>query len=132
MTQFALVTTSNAMDGLRSVESFGDEFLLGVAAKLFPGSPLNKVYLLNVGGKDVDSLMLDAQKAVIDNKVFQKTELYKVVNKVAQYVDDFVFWYGSDYDELEYVYDVADLLGKLEREVGDSFCEAYVHYKKAD
>jgi hypothetical protein len=131
MTQFALVTTSKDLDCLQPVDSLGDNFLLGVATKLFPGLPLNKVCLLSVGGKGIDSLMLDAQKAVIDSKSFQETELYKVVDEVAPNVDDFVFWYGSDFDELEYVYNVADLLGRLETSVSDSFCEAYVFYKKA-
>ena len=130
MTQFALITTNNDLDCLQPLDALNDEFLLNVAISLFPGISLNKIYLFDVGGMSVDDLIVDAQRAVLDNKNFQETHLYSGIKKIIDHADDFVFWYGSDYDDLEYASTAKELLEKLEIAVSDSFCEAYVHYKK--
>lgn len=131
MTQFALARSRKQINGLTSLAEVEDGFLSRVAFELFPAVSLNEIYRFDFGGKDIDSLMIDAQKAVIDKNSFQETALYKAVKAVAENVDDFVFWYGADYDELSYIYDVSVLLRKLEDAVSDSFCEIYIHYKKA-
>jgi hypothetical protein len=100
-----------------------------MARKLFPSSSDNNVFVLDSEGKNIDQLMLDAQKMVRFSK-FEKTELYHVINTIAPTVYEFAFWYGSDYEDLDYVYDVPTLLIKLEEAVSESACELYVHYKK--
>lgn len=131
MTQFALVKTSNSCPSLKPVEELGDDFLEGVAGKLFPDSSIDEIFVLDVDGEDIDGLMLDAQKLVIESSKFEGTELYSAIGKVAQAADELIFWYGSDYDDLECVYDVPALLSKLEEAVSDSTCELYIHYKEA-
>lgn len=131
MTQFALAKAGRQHSGLKSIFELEDEFLRGAAIDLFPGVSLNEIYFLDVGGKDIDSLMLDAQKAVNDKKCFRETELYKAIEMVSDSVDELVFWYSSDYDDLDYVYDVPELLRKLEGAVSDSFCEVYGRYRKS-
>ena len=130
MTQFALVITSNRCSGLTPVEEQGDDFLMGVASKLFSDSSIDKIYIIEVDGEDIDSLMLSAQRLVIGSSKFEETALYRVIAQVVQAVDELIFWYGSDYDDLEYVYDAPALLDKLEEAIKDSSCEIYSHYKK--
>ena len=130
MTQFALARTSKQLDCLESVTELQDSFLLKSAFDLFPEVPLNEIYRIRVKSKDIDDLILDAQKAVVNMQEFQKTEFYRTVKNIAEKVDDLVFWYGSDYDDLDYTYEIPALLLELERNVNDSFCEAYIRYKK--
>lgn len=131
MTQFALVKMNNGGPSLKPVEGLRDDFLSGVARKLFPDSAIDQIFVINTDGKDIDSLMLDAQKLVIDSSEFEGTELYSAIGEIAQAADELIFWYGSDCDDLECVYDVTALLKKLEDAVRDSTCELYIHYKKA-
>ncbi len=56
--------------------------------------------------------------------------IYGVVTEVAASINEFVFWYGSDYGDLDYVYDVPTLLNIIERAVSDSACEVYIRYKR--
>jgi hypothetical protein len=130
MTQFVLVKTSNSCPDIKPVEGLKDDFLLGVAGKLFPNSSVNEIFVLDVDGEDIDSLMLDAQKLLIESSKFEETAVYSAIGKVAQAVDELIFWYGSDYDDLECVYDVSVLLRKIEDAVSESACELYIHYKK--
>ncbi len=131
MTQFALARTSNNCSNLKLVEELQDDFLMGVADNLFPDSSMGKIFALEVDGVNIDSLMLNAQKMVIESLEFEESELCGIIVEVAQVVDELIFWYGSDYDELEYVYDIPTLLSKIEEAIGDSSCELYIHYKKS-
>lgn len=130
MTQFALVKTSNNFPGLKPVSELRDDFLAGVASKLFPGSSSDKIFVFDVNGKDVDGLMLDAQKHIVGSSKFEETVLFHTIGKVARAVDEIILWYASDYENLECVYNVSTLLRKLEEAVSDSTCEIYIHYKK--
>ena len=129
MTQFVLVRSSIKRSGLKLVEELHDDFLIGMVVKLFPDSPFGEIFVID-DGEDIDSLMLDAQKQVIESVGFEKTQLYGVVENLAPSVDELIFWYGSESDDLEYVYDVPILLGKLKEAVSDSSCELYLHYKR--
>lgn len=129
MTQFALVKTRNSCPSIKPASGLQDDFLSGVAGKLFPDTSIDQIFVLSAGGKDIDSLMLDAQKLVIESSKFERTALYSAINNVAQAADELIFWYGSDYDDLECVYDVSSLLSKLEEAVKNSTCELYIHFK---
>jgi hypothetical protein len=131
MTQFALVKTSKTNPNLKPIDEIRDDFLLGIVAKIFPDSSCGRISLFDVDGKDIDSLMLDAQKRVIESSRFEKTVLHGIIDNVARAADELVLWYGSDYEDLECIYDVPTLLSKLEEAVSDSSCELYIHYKKS-
>lgn len=130
MTQFALAITKNSCTSLVPVETQRDDFLLEIAKKLFPDSPVNEIFVPDLNGKSIDQSMLDAQKAV-ESSPFEKTELCYAVSKIVPTVDELVFWYGSDYDDLDYVYDASTLLSKLKEAVSESVCELYAHFKQA-
>lgn len=129
MTQFVLAITKDSSPSLVPVEKQRDDFLLEMAKNLFPDSPVNEIFVLDLKGKSIDQLMLDAQKE-LEFSQFEKTELCHKISKIVPTVDELVFWYGSDYDDLDYVYDVSTLLRKLKEAVSESACEAYIHYKQ--
>lgn len=129
MTQFALAITKNKSPNLVSVEQQND-FLMEVAKKLFPNSPVSEIYSLDLDGKSIDQLMLDAQKSA-GSLQFEKTDLCQAIREVVSTFEELVFWYGSDYSDLDYVYDVPALIGKLKKSTNSSVCEAYIHYKKS-
>jgi hypothetical protein len=129
MTQFALAITKDNCASLAPVEKHRDDFLLEVAIKLFPDSPVSEIFIVDLGGKNIDQLILEAQKAV-EFLQFEKTDLCHAIKKIALAVDELVFWYGSDCDDLDYVYDVSELLNKLKSAVSESACEVYIHYKQ--
>lgn len=129
MTQFVLAITKDSSPSLVPVEKQRDDFLLEMAKNLFPDSPVNEIFVLDLKGKSIDQLMLDAQKE-LEFSQFEKTELCHTISKIVPTVDELVFWYGSDYDDLDYVYDVSTLLRKLKEAVIESACEAYIHYKQ--
>lgn len=131
MTQFALVKSSNSSSHLKSIGELKDDFLSGIVGTLFPNSSDEGIFIICVNGMDIDALMLDAQKQMIKSAKFEGTLLFSVVDEVAQTSDEIIFWYGSDYDGLDCIYDVPALLGKLEEAVSDSACELYIHYKRA-
>lgn len=131
MTQFALVKANKSSPHLQPIDELKDDFLLGIVGKLFPGSSDDEIFIIYVDGMDIDALMLDAQKQMIESTKFEGTLLCNVIDKVAQTSDEIIFWYGSDYDGLDYIYDVPALLSKLGEAVSDSACELYIHYKKA-
>ena len=130
MTQFALAKAGSTLDGLKSIEQLQDNSLTTAANKLFPNTPFNEIYAIVISDKDIDSLMLTAQRDLIANRGFKDTKLYKTINRLLSNVDELVFWYGSDCNELENIYDVSVLLNKLEAATSDSCCEAYFHFKK--
>lgn len=130
MTQFVLAKASSENDSLKAIEQLQDEFLMEAASKLFPHSSSSEIYILNINNSNIDSLMVDAQRAVIGDGVFKDTDLYIAIEKIVESIDELVFWYGSDYDDLECVDDIPRLLNLLELSVNDSCCEAYIHYKR--
>lgn len=130
MTQFALASLKKYNFESKSLVKVEGDFLSAIAAELFPNISLSDIYTLDVDGKDIDSLMLDAQKDVIDGIRFQETMLYDVVSELAASISELFLWYGSDYDDIDYVYDVPALLDIIESAVSDSACEVYVRYKK--
>lgn len=127
MTQFALAASKNSSSILVPVKTLGDDFILEIAEKLFPDTPVSEIFTLDMEGKYIDQIMLDSQKA-IGSLEFKNTELYEVITSVVSIVDELVFWYGSYYDDLDYVYDASALLSKLEGAINDSACELYVRY----
>ncbi len=130
MTQFVLAVSKTHNTNLVPVSRSRNDFLLEIASNLFPNLPLEEVYVIDVNEKDIDALMIDAQKLVIESSRFEQTELFKIMEKVAPSVDELVFWYGSEHEDLDYVYDAPALLSKLKEAVSESTCELYVHYKQ--
>ncbi|ASP38603.1 hypothetical protein CHH28_07900 [Bacterioplanes sanyensis] len=127
MTQFVLVALDNKPEGhlsLIELNELNDSFLVKAADELFISTPLDKIYSL-----DIDGLFLDAQKSVPDVP-FEKTELYESIKLISGSASEIIFWYGSEYGDLDCVYDEDELLVRLQRSISDSFCEAYVHFKK--
>jgi hypothetical protein len=129
MTQFALAITKDDSPSLVSVERLRDDFLMQIAKKLFPDTPVSEIFSLDQDGKNIDQLMLDAQKTA-GSLQFEKTELCQTIRRIVPTVEELVFWYGSDYDDLDCVYDVSILISKLREATSESVCEAYVHYKQ--
>ena len=130
MTQFVLAVSKTHNTSLVPISRSRNDFLLEIASKLFPDLPLEDVYVIDVNEKDMDALMLDAQKLVVESSRFEQTELFKIMEKVAPSVDELVFWYGSEHEDLDYVYGAPALLSKLKEAVSESTCELYVHYKQ--
>lgn len=128
MTQFALATTGTNSPRLKPVEELHNDFLTETAVRLFSDYSLSEIFVID-GEGGIDSLMLDAQKLVIESSKFEETPLYEVIEKLAQTVDELIFWYGSDFNDLEWVYDAPALLNKLKEAVNTSSCELYIHYK---
>lgn len=131
MTQFALVATKKNFDSLVPIIKLEDEFLISIAGELFPSLPIEEVFTVNINGHDIDSLMLDAQRMVIAYSKFEETDLYRTIAQIVPAVDELILWYGSSYEDLDYVYDTLDLLSKLEESIRDSACELYIHYKRS-
>jgi len=130
MTQFSLAVKKNSCASLKTLKKPQDSYLLGVAETLLPSFSFDTLFVIDVNGKDIDYLMLDSQRAIIDGVPFENTTLYMEVEKIVRTVDEIIFWYGSDFQDLDYVCDVPSLLAKLEKAVRDSTCELYVHYRK--
>lgn len=125
MTQFALARADKDIYFLKGLNDVSDSFLLKATKKLFPDAPLSSIYKF-----DVDDLMLDAQRAINENIDFESTKLFQSIKKLTNSVDELIFWYGSEYDDLDYVHNESELLSKLKESVSDSFCEVYIHYKR--
>lgn len=130
MTQFALVKASNNSPHLKAIHELRNNFLSQVVGELFPASSGDGIFVICVEEMDIDALVLEAQKQIINSAKFEETLLFRVVYEIAQTSDEIIFWYGSDYNGLDYIGDVPALLGELESAVSDSACEVYIHYKK--
>lgn len=130
MTQFALVSANAGNVHIKPIDEIDNDFLADLASKLLPDVSHDRLFIFFSAGKDIDSLMLDAQTLLNEGARFNETMLYRVVDEVAQVAEEIIFWYGSDHANLECIYDVSALLGKTEEAVSDSACELYVHYIK--
>jgi len=132
MTQFALIRANDSHEGFKPLGDLGQDSFVSIAKRLFPNADIDTIYVPEYFGKSIDSLMLEAQKFEMDEQGFEDTQFYKVVIDLAQNADELVLWYGSDYDDLECVDSIPALLESLREVVSDSFCEAYIRYKKRE
>lgn len=129
MTQFSLAIMKGSCEGLIPIERHQDDFLLDIAKKIFPGYPVSEIFVLDLKGKTIDQLMLEAQR-LVGFLQFENTELYRELSNILPAVDELVFWYGSDCDDLDFVCDVSDLMSALKCAVSESVCEVYIHYRR--
>ena len=123
MTQFALIHIegSSAHEALSSIEN--NNFLSSIARGFVDKEKLAKVFTI-----DIDSMMLEAQKE-ISSKGFQYTELYLLLDKLLEESCEIFLWYGSDYNDLDYVKDKSTFFQNLELALSAPSCEAYIHCK---
>lgn len=98
--------------------------MLEAANTKMPYASMEQVYSF-----DIDTLMLDAQKQLA-NKDFRETELYLKLSTLIPDAKEIVLWYGSDYSDIDYIEDSQEFLARMKDAVSDSFCEAYIHFKK--
>ncbi len=132
MTQFVLAAAKNHSANIVPISELRDDFFLEVSKKLFPDSPFEEIFILEIEGENIDDLMLEAQKSIAQSSKFKETKLYYTISKIAPAINELAFWYGSDYEDLDCIYDIPALLRKLEEAVNESTCELYVHYKSND
>ncbi len=130
MTQFALALLRKPIVGLVSPARERDGFMTEIARELFPSADSEDVYVINANGKSIEELMLDAQESLIMKSEFDETELSEVVEKLLPAVDELVFWYSSDYTDLDEAHDATHVLRALEDAVSESTCELYLRYQK--
>lgn len=128
MTQFVLVKAKKSCTALVSLEELDNNFFRNVAKKLFPNFPTNEICILNVEGKDIDQLILESQKKLIYSE-FESTDLYRAIKEVALASDELVLWYGSDYEDLDYIDNTSDLFKEIESTLRSPICELYLHFK---
>jgi len=130
VTQYALVKARRPCDFLKSVAELDEPFFEIAAKKIFPTFSLSQVFIIDVDGKDIDKLFTDAQFACVNEKLFNSTDLKKIITQVLKVSDEIVFWYGSEYDDLDDVSDSDTLSEILENVVQTSTCEAYIRFKR--
>lgn len=124
MTQHILVYSTQKKNSLELVKNNDNTFLLEAANTKMPYASMEQVYSF-----DIDTLMLDAQKQLA-NKDFRETELYLKLSTLIPDAKEIVLWYGSDYSDIDYIEDSQEFLARMKDAVSDSFCEAYIHFKK--
>ncbi len=129
MTQFALAHMRAPIADLVVPNAEHDRFSTEIVKELFPTADLDDIYVIDVNGKNIDELMTDAQRSLIMQSDFGGTELVKVMKRLIPAVEELVFWYGSDYDDLDEVHDTLQVLRGLESAVSVSTCEAYLRYR---
>lgn len=129
MTQFVLVASPERCSGLVPVSNSNDAFLQEMSAKLLPDATADELFTIDLDGRNIDELMLNAQMAINGAARFETTELYDLIRRLALVVNDMVFWYSSDYEHLDRTNDVSVLLDDMQHSVRESTCEFYRHYQ---
>lgn len=130
MTQFVLIKTEIHNGKLAKVSNGDEPSILKVAESKFSNCSPTEIYLIKSEGQDIDGLMVEAQKDVVEGKGFEETKLYSIIIELSKEADELVFWYGSESHDLDEIDNVDSLLISLEESISNSFCEAYLHYKK--
>ncbi len=128
MTQFTLIHSDNKDSNLLSIESVNDEFLQHVAKDIFTGINNEFLFVINNNGKSIDDLLLDAHSRMANDYPFEQTLLYAVVSKLVDSASAMIFWYGSDYKELEMVRDKNHFFEELRKSTANSMCEFYRYF----
>ena len=106
-------------------------FISRVVNEYFSNEQSENLYEINYKGKDIDALFIEAQNQVNENFPFSHTELYIVIKELSNLQVEIILWYGSDYYDLDILFDKGLLMIKIEESINDSFAECYLHYKRA-
>ena len=128
MTQYILVKSSRRCDVLKPIADLKEPFYERVVEKIFPSAVYGDFSLVDADGDDIDTLFTEAQKAIGNNQEFENTRLNKVISRILEVSDEIVFWYGSDFDDLDSVAEESVLRDSLKQALETSSCEAYLHY----
>ena len=134
MTQFALLKINKknfVNNDLVKLSEMNNEFLEGVAQKLLPKYNFNEIYCLQIGYLDFDQLLLTAQKELNLGKKFIQTDLAKLLISISDWIDIIFCWYGSDYDNLDKVNTINNLVEELELSAKSSSAEAYISFSRS-
>ncbi len=132
MTQFVLIISNSCNENLLPASKEFNLFSYDVVNKKYPNLSIVDSYVIDFENKDIDDLMLDAQQLISSSYKFKQTKLYSIIQEIAIIADEIIFWYGSDCEDLDNIYDVETLLGELESSIRESNCEFYAHFKKSN
>lgn len=102
------------------------ELLKNVKETYFRNVENDNVWVL----EGVDELFVDAQKYLMTEKKFESTHLYNIIKQISDICETIIFWYGSEYDDLDVVNDKNQLFLALKDALNDSMCECYSLYRK--
>lgn len=132
MTQFVLCSENKPLQEKSpftrvSIEEEG--FLSDVASDVFSTTDKKKIFTVALNIDSFDSICTTAQIDLAEGRKFSETLLFQCIDWLFESCNSLVFWYGGDYDDLDCVYDRANLLEKVEEALGDSNCEFYVRYE---
>jgi hypothetical protein len=133
MTQFALCNEDALLktkSPFSKVSIENDSFLSDVASDVFSGIDTKNIFTIELNGCSFDAICTAAQRDLAEGRKFSETSLFLCIEWLLETCKSLVFWYGCDYDDLDYVYDRESLLGKIEEALIDSSCELYVRYER--
>ena len=133
MTQFilckGLLHSAGGMQS-RKLSDSNDRFLLEVAPRIFPGDDLGDLYVVGFLDNSIDFLCTSGQRYLAEGVEFEETEIYQFLMLLTKCFGEFVLWYGADFDDLDCVVGVKDLMAKVEAFLTDSSGEIYLHFNK--
>lgn len=131
MTQFVLCQQNEQVD-LRKITKIAiqeDKFLKMAASKLFKSCNYADIFSIKYDGKDFDEILTSAQVQIVDGDSIIETDLFDCINILIDGCDCLAFWYGSDWEDLDYIGSKEELLRRAEEALQDSSCELYLHYE---
>ena len=77
----------------------------------------------------IDDYFSEAQLFLNNGKSFKSTKLYNILFNICDLCEVIIFWYGSEFENLDMVIDKKQMLLKIEESVKDSMCECYLIFK---
>ena len=96
-----------------------------VANNLLKEIEMDNVWIM----EGVDNYFLKAQKDVFNGKKFKSTCLYKLLDKICDICHIIIFWYGSEFEDLDIITDKDKMFLYIQESIKDSMCECYLIYK---
>lgn len=128
MSQFLLaqgVEPSLLPPSVRVVPAFDDSFLRAAGGQLFGDAAIGEVVTVVADNEDFDTVFLRAQRDMIDGKSYESTSLNELLVALSRSAKRVALWYGSDYSDLERVYDLEGLTRVVRQGLSSPSVEAY-------
>lgn len=131
MSQFLLaqgVEASLLPSSTKLIPALSDEFLRDAAERIFGAEALPEVVAVVSDGEDFDTVLVRAQREVSEGKDYVNTTLNALLTALTRAAKRVALWYGSDFADLESVYDAQALSRVVRDGLSSPSVEVYVLY----
>ena len=109
---------------------FEDNYLMKVCDYFWETVNKNDVWsIVDKKSFEIDSYFTDAQNYINQNRSFEESKLYKIINYLLNNGTELILWYSDYIEDIPITSSKEEFLEWVEEGIKDPMCEVYARYK---